>query len=399
MVLWIGWHRDIDGSGSDLARRAVSDGNGNIYICGQEGHSSTGSWVIRSSSDGSSGSFGFVDYFNRGIFNDGTARDIVVDSNGTIYAVGSGPNPTSNNQNWIVRKSTTGESGSFVFVDDYNDSDLNEFYGAYGIVMDSEDNIYVVGRTNYKFSAVRKGKLTANSASLGAKMLSPSIGYVYEEALGSTNERFKLNNISEFPHFGGIFQMPNIILGTKDSGRAGKEEDSIVRIKHFGSVVNIMWPKIENESSIKGFGDTSVGARPGSLTTVWNAGDWVDVSKDNFDHLNLYSYLTKETKGTNDSILLRIETKPLKNIGSVVDQGIEYEKSGSFIEAVHKDMIIRKDVDYSDLSIREIGWDHKIPLVNVKEIRISAKQKVGQIAKDNTNLIVYGRFIKSTDET
>jgi hypothetical protein len=55
----------------------------------------------------------------------------------------------------------------------------------------------------------------------------------------------------------------------------------------------------------------------------------------------------------------------------------------------------KKEINYGDLSVTEIGWPIDIPLTNVKEVRISAKHQNGQLDDHNANFIVYGRFIKA----
>jgi len=252
----------------------------------------------------------------------------------------------------------------------------------------------------YKISNVIKGKLTANSASLGPKMLAPSIGYVsmpLTTSLGSF-ERFKLNNISEFPHYGGLFQMPNIVLGTKDSGKLGKNDDAIVQVKHYGSVVRIMWPKQGTDSFVKGLGDLAKGQMPGKLSNDFEPGEFYNVEK--FDHMSLYNYAMVQESGTMDYVAIKIERKPLKNIGATVDQAVEYQSSGSYsIEEVSKDLIRTKQIDYGDISTKEKCWALDVPLVNTKEIRISVKFKNGQTNDVNKSFISYGRFIDSKKET
>ena len=81
------------------------------------------------------------------------------------------------------------------------------------------------------------------------------------------------------------------------------------------------------------------------------------------------------------------------------EQTIEYETSGNITYAKLKDLIYTKEIDYGDLSIREIGYPIDIPLSNVKEVRISAKHRYGQSEDKNKNFIVWGRFIKSEEET
>jgi hypothetical protein len=73
---------------------------------------------------------------------------------------------------------------------------------------------------------------------------------------------------------------------------------------------------------------------------------------------------------------------------------VTYNASGSLAtEARLSDLTFKKQINYGDLSISNIGWPIDIPLVNTREIQISAMQANGQPVGNN-NLIVYGRFIK-----
>lgn len=177
-------------------------------------------------------------------------------------------------------------------------------------------------------------------------------------------------------------------------GKFGTREDSLIKIKHVGSTVKIMWPRQENsDSSLKTYGDLSPGQSPGKLTTDFDAGDFFDVTP--FDHMALYCYLRKEASGTLDDIVIQVERKPINNIGFTTEQAVSYATSGSTVEARLRDIQYKKEINYGDLSLREIGWPIDIPLTNTKQIRISAKHSNGQAEDVNKNFIIYGRFIKS----
>ena len=58
-----------------------------------------------------------------------------------------------------------------------------------------------------------------------------------------------------------------------------------------------------------------------------------------------------------DSVLVRVETRGLNDSGFVVDQTIEQTISSSYeTEALYRDALHRKDLDYGDLTIKEIAW-------------------------------------------
>lgn len=93
-------------------------------------------------------------------------------------------------------------------------------------------------------------------------------------------------------------------------------------------------------------------------------------------------------------MVIQVERKPLNNVGFTTEQAVSYSVSGSIAEARLRDVNFMKEIDYGDLSLKEIGWPIDVPLTNVKQIRISAKHKNGQSAEENKNFIVYARLIK-----
>ena len=290
----------------------------------------------------------------------------------------------------------------------------------YGCVLDSkiisDETIYAAGVIKNR-AVLRKGRLAANSSSIGLRLLTPSFGYVLSESFKNlktvnfttltdgdhnrnlytlvTEEQFNLNNISEFPHSSGLFQMPNIVLGTKTSGKAGKTDDSIVQKRFIGSFVRVLWPKQEDADS-KGY---EIARQPGKLLTTWEPGEIVDIDGKGFDHLALNCAASTLVSGTMDSILVRVETRGLNSSGFMIDQTIEQTISSSFeSEALLRDDVFRKQIDYGDVSLTERSWKINVPLENVKEIRISCRQKAGQSEEKNKQFIVMGRFItKSKD--
>ena len=83
-------------------------------------------WIVERSLDKGE-SWQLVDCFNRSNGNTDQANDIAIDSNNNIYVVGR--EWVGSAYNWIVRKSTTGTSGSFYYVDSVDrDSDTDTAY-------------------------------------------------------------------------------------------------------------------------------------------------------------------------------------------------------------------------------------------------------------------------------
>jgi len=368
------------GQGFDINIRSTDN---KIFTCGQiNGVDSL--WYIRSSSNGTTwGDCDIVDFSP-------SARKICFDSTGRIYVAGNG---------FIVRTSTVGSSGSWQTIH-ASGAFVNAGAIFYGITCDSLNNVYAVGTLQGR-GIIRKASLVANSNSLGPQMLATSIGYVQNQISGVITEKFKLNNVSEFPHYGGLFQMKNMVLGSTYGGKVGTSEDSIIRVNHIGSVVRVMWPKQDsNLSLVKGLGDFSAGERIGKLSTEYQPGLSFNVSDSPgpYDHMSLFCYLVKHVSGTMDDVIITVERKPLKDNAFSIEQSIDYSVSGSKTEARLRDIEYKKQVDYGDLSIKEISFPIDIPLVNTKEVRISVRHANGQ-SEENKNFIVWGRFIKSEKNT
>lgn len=342
--------------------------------------------------------------------NESMGLSVAVNPDGSsVYSSGY-IQPSGKRGAFFLRRSDNGSAFSEIF---QGDSVANLGSTINKIFIDSNDFIYLCGISkgtpndveyNQGSTAnasvkgfVSRGVRAANSSSLGPRMLATSFNYVRAELSGTTYDQYKLNNVSEFPHAGGFFQMPNMVLGTKTAGKIGDSDDNIIQVKHIGSVVEVMWPKQDSLTRpIKGFGDFSAGERSGKLSTTFQPGKSVDVTE--FDHMSLYCYLSKEVSGTLDDIIITVERKPLTNAAFAVDQSIDYAISGSKTEGRLRDIEYKKEVDYGDLSINKIGFPLDVPLTNVKEVRVSARHKTGQ-SEENKNLIIWGRFIRSSKDT
>ena len=364
--------------------------------------------VLSSSNNATSGSW--ID-----MFSDSSSRiyfrSVAVNDAGDVYVVGYNDQLASG----FIKRSDRGISGSLseIYQFDSNGS-LPENSSEFTKIVAKDEDIFVCGDTrnnglddnviNYYLnvemgglSFVKKGKRQIVSGSIGPQMLAISFGYVQREGSGSTNEIFNLNNISEFPHSFGLFQMPNIVIGTKTYGKAGKTDDSLIQKRFIGSFVRVLFPKQDENSEIKGH---DAARKPGKLTPDWQFGDVINIEGKNFDSLALNCYVAKQVSGTLDSVLVRIETKPINDIGYSVEQSIEQTISSSFAsETVYRDEIHRKDVDYGDTSLNEIAWKIPIDLKNTKEIRIAAKHKNGQTDDKNKQFLIMGRFVKSSKDT
>jgi len=127
----------------DRARGMCIDSNDVVYVCGME-TTSTGNqnWIVRRSTTGNSGTFETVDFVNRTPTRPDYAYDIAVDSNDAVYVVGAESVLLQNHI--VVRKSDTGESGSFYYISDCASDGYADFGIGYGIYIDSNDYIYIM---------------------------------------------------------------------------------------------------------------------------------------------------------------------------------------------------------------------------------------------------------------
>lgn len=319
----------------------------------------------------------------------------------------------------VYRSPTT--AGPWELVHQYGDSsgDSSTVTPYINDIQYINGQIYLAGCGGLFYSAVvRVGNLRAyNARSFASRMLATSVAYsVGVDPIGGSDyptlgvfsnqmsyrtiaasTLYRLNNIAEFPHYGGVFQMRNIIIGTQTSGKIGKSEDSIVRVRYVGSVVQVMWPDQSLlDAPVQGFGELSIGQSPGKLDTSFTFGSLIDVTQ--YDHMSLYCYALKQVSGTLDDIVIQVNRRPLSSIGFATDQTVEYSTSGSYTEARYKDMLHTKQVDYGDLTPPTVSYVIDLPLQNVREVRIGARLKNGQ-SDANQNFLVYGRFIKSATET
>lgn len=167
------------------------DSNNNIYIAGAEMSASVYCWIVRKSATGLTKSFSYVDSYRltNGYLTWPTS--ISIDSNNCVYVCGYEMSADATVANWIVRKSTTGQSGTFLEIDRKNWFGGSGLNIAADVFIDKSDNrIYVCGLANSS-GKLRAAKFTANSSSIGPRMLCPSFGYLFSESI-SSRSRYKI---------------------------------------------------------------------------------------------------------------------------------------------------------------------------------------------------------------
>jgi hypothetical protein len=261
-----------------------------------------------------------------------------------------------------------------------------------------------------EFSSSTTGTFDINNVVLQFEQPLTQDGITFYKNLDNDNENnilsyynFPMNtsalaDYDEWPHYGGLFQMKNLVLGTLDSGKIGNDNNSILQVFHIGSTVMIMWPpKANQDNLLQGLANSSAGQGPGKMSTIKQYGDFMDVSQ--YDHMALSCYAQKQVAGTSDTIIITVETRPTSNTGFAPDQVVQYNTSGSVVNAQMMDLQYTKVIDYSDLSTPQVSWTIDVPLTNAKELYVSARQLNGQADDRNKTLVVYGRFIKKSTTT
>lgn len=398
------WNGNNGTSFRSAASKIAISSDDVLFCAGEENYSSNNMrWIVRSSSDGTTGSWGIAQQKTGDFAFDGYINSLAFASDKTLY-YGGILNLSTVGTTWVLDKAISGSLTNIsTDVDIFADAIRDRSGSLTSIYITPNDTIFTCGfssANNYlgngnitpKYAIIRRGKLSSNSASFGPRLLAPSFGYVKREMSGTTEEAFNLNNVSEFPHSSGLFQMKNMVLGTISQGRVGKTDDSIIQKRFIGSFVRVLFPR-QDDTDVRGY---DIARQPGKLKNEWQFGDVINIEGKNFDHIALNCYIKKEVSGTLDSVLVRVETKPLNDIGFTLNQTVEQTISSSYIsETVYRDELHRKDVDYGDLSLTEIAWKIDVDLKNVKEIRIATKHKNGQSDDKNKQCLIVGRFIKS----
>lgn len=122
----------------------VSPINGKVFVCGQSNapfQASATAWLIRSSSDGSSGSFGSVDFLTSSGFD--VAKEVAISAvNGNVYVVGR-----SGSSHFTIRSSSLGLTGTWGTV--YSNTVLGSSEIGYDINVSPVDgNVYACGYTD-----------------------------------------------------------------------------------------------------------------------------------------------------------------------------------------------------------------------------------------------------------
>ena len=135
------WQKILGGSARDLGRGIAIDSSSNVYVCGETQSVGQGSKEMVISKYNSSGTF----QWQRNLGGSGVdvAYGIAVDSSNNVYFTGLTNSAGSGNEELVVAKYNS--SGTYQWQKLLGGTSLDE---GHGISIDSSDNVYVTGLTN-----------------------------------------------------------------------------------------------------------------------------------------------------------------------------------------------------------------------------------------------------------
>lgn len=173
-----------------------------VIVSGQVGNL----WTVRRSPSGNSGSWTTIDSVvpvRRGEWGGGLAKGVAVSPSGTIYAAGTLYNNSTWKNHWVVRSSADG--GATWSISDNVIPPASDAE-ATGVVCDAANNVYVCGRVQeadgYHW-VVRKGTLTTTLVKQGKKWVSvPTMAWSTVDRLDANKSRANAITIDAY---GNVF--------------------------------------------------------------------------------------------------------------------------------------------------------------------------------------------------
>ncbi|UCD05370.1 MAG: SBBP repeat-containing protein [candidate division WOR-3 bacterium] len=142
------WVALFDGPGnySDEGHKVIADGNGYIYVVGFVNPYSSG--ILRDyvtiKYDAETGDTVWARTYNGTADSSDMARDIVVDEAGNVYVTGSSRHSGTLSDIITIKYDS---SGTEQWTARYNNPDTTLSDGGYGVAVDAEGNVYVVGQS------------------------------------------------------------------------------------------------------------------------------------------------------------------------------------------------------------------------------------------------------------
>jgi hypothetical protein len=174
------------------------DNSGAIYGVGFETVGSDKNWLIRKSSTGTSGTFITVDTLGSSVA-DSEALCIGIGPSNEVY-VGGYQTVSGQNTNWIIRKSTTGASGTFTTVDSVNRN--NQIDKCRAIAVNSGGAVWAAGSEKLT-SAARDESWIIRSSSAGASSTFAYVDHVYSQT-GFGDGAYALYILNNIIYCGGV---------------------------------------------------------------------------------------------------------------------------------------------------------------------------------------------------
>ncbi|UCD19263.1 MAG: SBBP repeat-containing protein [candidate division WOR-3 bacterium] len=142
------WVALFDGPGNynDEGHKVIADGNGYIYVVGFVNPYSSG--VLRDyvtiKYDAETGDTAWVRTYNGTADSSDMARDITVDAAGNVYVTGSSRHSGTLSDIITIKYDS---SGTEQWTAQYNNPDTSLSDGGYGVAVDAEGNVFVVGQS------------------------------------------------------------------------------------------------------------------------------------------------------------------------------------------------------------------------------------------------------------
>jgi len=142
------WVSRINGSGNynDKGHKVVADNNGYVYVVGYVNPFATGTLYdyVTIKLNAQNGDTVWIRTYNGPADSSDIARDIAVDNEGNVYVTGSVRWTGTSTDIYTIKYDS---SGNVLWERRYNNPDTSGADGGYGIKVDSNGNVYVVGQS------------------------------------------------------------------------------------------------------------------------------------------------------------------------------------------------------------------------------------------------------------
>uniref|UniRef100_A0A7C4XJM2 Pyrrolo-quinoline quinone repeat domain-containing protein n=1 Tax=candidate division WOR-3 bacterium TaxID=2052148 RepID=A0A7C4XJM2_UNCW3 len=142
------WVSRLNGSGNynDKGHKVIADNNGNVYVVGYVNPYSTGTFYdyVTIKLNAENGETLWVRTYNGPTDSSDIARDIAIDNSGNVYVTGSVRWTGTSTDIFTIKYDA---NGSLLWTARYNNPDTSGGDGGYGIKVDNEGCVYVVGQS------------------------------------------------------------------------------------------------------------------------------------------------------------------------------------------------------------------------------------------------------------